>query len=321
MIQVNFDPETRPGSLNKEQQDWWDAWKIRAEKATDALLTAWESWRRDPKDETYKKFFDKAANTTVWGELKDWLLLNVFNKKCAYCETPVGRSVFHAEHYRPKGMVTKDGKKVTIMNDSDQKVAHPGYFWLAFHWKNLLPSCALCNTVNGKRNQFPIPETKSYRTIFRALTKGEKLKEKRIPSANWPGLFYFQPIDLDEKEGRLLLHPYFDEPRKSLRFDDYGEVIAIGNPEEKARGEWSIKVYNLNSEDLKTERRRAVDAADNAYTTAYRYYFQKLKLSAYDARIKAKEDVAGYIAGKEPYSAAVLDFLAANYPEYFQPNA
>jgi hypothetical protein len=322
MIHVNFDPDARPGKLSRQQQAWWDAWKIRAKTATDEVLAAWESWRRNPKDETYDKFFDKPANTSVWGELKVWLLDNVFNKKCAYCETPVGRSVFHAEHYRPKGRVTTDGKKVKIKNDMNEDVDHPGYFWLAFHWKNLLPSCALCNTVNGKKNQFPIPENKSYRTIFKGLSKNElkALKEKLIQSSKWPDLFYLQPIDLDDKEGRLLLHPYFDEPRKSLRFDDFGEVIAIGNPEEKAQGEWSIRVYNLNSEDIKTERRRALDAADSAYTTAYRYHFGK-GLSAHDARIKAKADVAGYIAGKEPYSAAVLDFLAANYPKYFQPPA
>lgn len=320
MIHVNFDPET--AQLSKEQKDFWDDWKVRAKSATEAVLLAWETFRNDPKDETYNKFFDKAANTSVWGDLKDWLLANVFYKKCAYCETPVGRSVFHAEHYRPKGRVTADKKKVKIKNDLGKEVDHPGYFWLAFHWKNLLPSCALCNTVNGKGNQFPIPETNSYRTIFKGLTKAEMktLKEKLIQSSNWPDLFYLQPDDLDDKEGRLLLHPYFDDPRKSLRFDDFGAVIAIGNPEEKARGEWSIKVYNLNSEDIKTERRKAVEAAENAYSTAYQFYFGR-GLSAHEARTKAKEVVTEYIEGKKPYSAAVLDFLTANYPKYFQSPA
>ena len=118
----------------------------------------------------------------------------------------------------------------------------------------------------------------------------------------------------------MLLHPYFDDPRKSLRFDDFGAVIAIGNPEEKARGEWSIKVYNLNSEAIRTDRRRALERAETVYSNAYQYYFGK-GMSAHDARIKAKEDVAGYIEGKEPYSAAVLDFLTANYPKYFSSAA
>jgi hypothetical protein len=33
-----------------------------------------------------------------------------------------------------------------------KSVEHPGYFWLAYHWKNLLPSCAFCNAHLGKKS-------------------------------------------------------------------------------------------------------------------------------------------------------------------------
>lgn len=316
MIHVDFDPDAHPERLTEDQLDWWNDWKSRAKAATDAVLDAWEKWRKDSKDETYDKIFDKTAMTSVWGDLKDWLLLNVFNKKCAYCETPVSRSVFHAEHYRPKGRVTANGKKVKIQDDQGNDIDHPGYFWLAFDWRNLLPSCALCNTVNGKKNQFPIPEKKAYQSILKGLSKGERLIEKRIKSPTWDDVYYFQPADLDFKEGRLLLHPYFDDPRKCLRFDDFGGVISIGNPEEKARGDWSIKVYDLANGTLAAERFKAQEAADSTYTTAYRYHRGK-GLSVDAARKKAKEDLAGYLTGKEPYSAAVLDFLSLAYTGYF----
>lgn len=316
MIHVDFDPDAHPERLTEDQLDWWNDWKSRAKAATDAVLDAWEKWRKDSKDETYDKIFDKTAMTSVWGDLKDWLLLNVFNKKCAYCETPVSRSVFHAEHYRPKGRVTANGKKVKIQDDQGNDIDHPGYFWLAFDWRNLLPSCALCNTVNGKKNQFPIPEKKAYQSILKGLSKGERLIEKRIKSPTWDDVYYFQPADLDFKEGRLLLHPYFDDPRKCLRFDDFGDVISIGNPEEKARGDWSIKVYDLANGTLAAERFKAQEAADSTYTTAYRYHRGK-GLSVDAARKKAKEDLAGYLTGKEPYSAAVLDFLSLAYTGYF----
>src|SRR5215212_1140002 len=200
MIHVDFDPATLTGA----QQVWWTAWDIRAKDATKEVLDAWEASWKDPKDKSYAKIFDKPAIQKVWADLKDWLLTNVFNDKCAYCETPVIRSPCHAEHYRPKKRVTINNKKVRIKDDKGQDYDHPGYFWLAFHWTNLLPSCAFCNTVNGKKNEFPIPQT-TYLSVLKKLTKAESatLKQKLIQSSSWPDIFYFQPVDLDDKEGRL----------------------------------------------------------------------------------------------------------------------
>jgi hypothetical protein len=318
MIHVDFDPDAHPERLTEAQLQFWNAWKARAKAATDAVVDAWEKWRKDPNDDTFKRVFKSPALTSVWGELKDWLLINVFHNKCAYCETPVSRSVFHAEHYRPKGRVTANEGKVKITDEEGKELEHPGYFWLAFHWKNLLPSCTLCNTVNGKNSQFPIPEQKTYLSMLKGLSRGDRktLREKIIRSLNWPNIYYLQPADLDSREGRLLLHPYFDDPRKCLTFNDFGEVKSTGSPEEKARGEWSIKVYNLDTGTLNAERLQAMEAADNSFTIAYRYH-RSQGMSVDAARRRAKEDLAGYIEGKKPYSAAVLDFLKLSYPNYF----
>lgn len=315
MIHIDFDPATLTG----DQQTWWSAWETRAKKATEDVLDAWEASRKDPNDTSYDKFFDKQATQKVWADLKNWLLPNVFHDKCAYCETPMIRATLHAEHYRPKGRVTQNGKKAKIKDEQGQDLDHPGYFWLAFHWTNLLPACEWCNTVNGKRNEFPIPET-TYLSVLKKLTKPEcaGLKEKLIQSSSWPEIFYFQPVDLDDKEGRLLLHPYFDDPRKSLMFDDFGTVIAVGGGDDKLRGESSIKVYNLNDAKIIPERRKAQDEALDKYDTITKYHrFQGLSL--HDAKLKAKDDNAfvNYINGKGPYSAAVLDFLRLAHPDYF----
>lgn len=95
-------------------------------------------------------------------------LRKMFHGKCAYCERAIEKGTREVEHYRPKGGV----------NDP----AHPGYWWLAFSWTNLLPTCGPCNkglkqhlvTVDmtvqdveelqaqpashlmGKANQFPV---------------------------------------------------------------------------------------------------------------------------------------------------------------------
>lgn len=65
------------------------------------------------------------------------LLISMFKGKCAYCEifTSAGFDG-DVEHYRPKGGVT----------DADLvRFKHPGYWWLAMVWDNLVLSCQHCN--------------------------------------------------------------------------------------------------------------------------------------------------------------------------------
>jgi hypothetical protein len=57
----------------------------------------------------------------------------LFKRKCAYCETKYEATAARdVEHFRPKGAVAKAPQ-------------HPGYWWLAAEWTNLLPSCPACN--------------------------------------------------------------------------------------------------------------------------------------------------------------------------------
>jgi uncharacterized protein (TIGR02646 family) len=58
-------------------------------------------------------------------------LRKLFHGKCAYCERAIEKGTREVEHYRPKGGV----------GDRD----HPGYWWLAHSWSNLLPTCGPCN--------------------------------------------------------------------------------------------------------------------------------------------------------------------------------
>jgi hypothetical protein len=313
MIHIDFDPT----KLTGPQQTWWTDWEATASAATEEVLSAWETWRNDPSDTSYKKIFERADLTKVWTELKKWLLANVFSNKCAYCETAITRFTFHAEHYWPKGKVTNNNKPVQIKDELDQHQNHPGYFWLAFHWTNLLPACEFCNTGNGKRNEFPIPGT-TYLSVFKKLTKTEckSLKQRLIQSKSWPDVFYFQPVDLDHKEGRLLLHPYLDDPRKSLTFDDFGQAVPKGKGDDKRRGEESIRVFNLNDGNIVPLRRKAQDDALDTFET-FRKIYRKQELSLDAANLKAKEQLEEYLTGKAPYSAAVLAFMRIAHPDYF----
>ncbi|WP_114835626.1 hypothetical protein U0027_04510 [Agrobacterium tumefaciens] len=59
------------------------------------------------------------------------MLRGLFHGKCAYCEKFIEKGMSEVEHYRPKGAV--------------EGTNHPGYWWLAYKWSNLLPTCPGCN--------------------------------------------------------------------------------------------------------------------------------------------------------------------------------
>lgn len=76
-------------------------------------------------------------------------LEKLFHGKCAYCESRYDITApVDIEHFRPKGAV--------------EGIDHPGYWWLAAEWSNLLPSCIDCN----RRRRQPTP------TAFASLTGG-----------------------------------------------------------------------------------------------------------------------------------------------------
>jgi hypothetical protein len=86
----------------------------------------------------------------VWGLLKN-AMCNLSHGKCWYCESIDARSDNAVDHYRPKG------------NVRGATPPHPGYWWLAFDWRNYRFSCTYCNsirksaqTAGGKQDYFPL---------------------------------------------------------------------------------------------------------------------------------------------------------------------
>ena len=163
--------------------------------------------------------FDSA----IWRDLKEHLLTFFFGK-CAYCEVKITAGFWgDVEHYRPK-------KKVT---DAPE---HPGYYWLAYDIRNLMPSCQRCNQGGGKGNHFPIAGTRM--------------------SAE---------TDLDQEEP-LLLNPYIHEPAKHLEFffGPEGQPTGIIQGGGRETGRVSIEVYRLDRPELTDERREAQEIAAQA---------------------------------------------------------
>lgn len=161
---------------------------------------------------------DYQYRSDIWGDLKQYLF-ELFEGKCAYCEGKVLHIASgDVEHYRPK-------KKVT------ECPSHPGYYWLAYEARNLLPCCEKCNRHRAKMNHFPV--------------RGDLWAHRH---------------DEMDCEKPLLLCPYDHDPREHLRFlpstqtpgaPDLVLSIVQGATEE---GRKSVEIYKLNRPDLASER-------------------------------------------------------------------
>ena len=141
------------------------------------------------------------------------------NGRCCYCERirdPTRES--DVEHFRPKTEVS--GKTPT----------KPGYWWLAYNWRNLLFSCKTCNEAH-KKTEFPIRGT-------RATGPGDDLTGEKA----------------------LLLDPVSDNPEQVIGFDYDAEIDMVwvyGVGAESARGSATTEVCGLNRPSLRKERAAA----------------------------------------------------------------
>lgn len=304
MIGKSFRP---PGST----QEWWDAWMPRAEKATWRAIDAFEAWFA--KNDGAK--FDCELDDSIWKEVKEWYIANIFPRKCAYCESRFARVHGDAEHYRPKSSVKCKGANgkytyptCTVPDPSRggaaRAIRHPGYFWLAYDWRNLIPACTMCNSGLGKNDRFEI--TKEFVVLkkllpeeFEAIPEGARPRESR----RWPGYFYPSPQMLDVLEDPLLLNPLNPlpdkDPRKHLRFGERGIVTSI---DQSRYGEVTIDVLQLDKGDLPSDRAEAQGRFQDDLLDLLR----KKKLDEWKPLISAYLDP--FRNGERPYSAAALDY-------------
>ena len=136
------------------------------------------------------------------------------HEKCCYCEAYLQHVGYgDVEHYRPKnGFRQRRGAALE----------KPGYYWLAYTWKNLLFSCQRCNSGH-KGNIFPLVN----HPVGRARSHREALAQE-------------QP---------LLLHPATDDPAPHITFR---RAVAVG---QTPHGQTTIDVCGLNRGEV-LERRR-----------------------------------------------------------------
>lgn len=157
-------------------------------------------------------------NTKLLQEIKP-LLNDVFNNKCAYCESKVGATSYgEIDHFRPKsGSRGIKGEFSTVH-----------YFWLAYEWQNLYLSCQMCN-FKYKRDLFPVADDKNRAPVF--ATGNELLSENA-----------------------LLIDPCFDQPEEHLLFSADGTVKGVTE-----KGTVTIEILGLNRSELAHQRKLVAD--------------------------------------------------------------
>jgi uncharacterized protein (TIGR02646 family) len=158
--------------------------------------------------------------------------------KCAYCETTLDRVDWDIEHFRPKGRVK-------------ERPEHPGYYWLAYEWTNLLPACTYCN------------QNRKEKPVFAALVAGDsggKLDQFPIADEAKRAMDHDQDIALEQ---RLLIDPTIDDPAEHLAYLPNGEIFALnGSP----AGQKSIEVFRLNLFRIKRSRRMRLELLPHLLT-------------------------------------------------------
>jgi hypothetical protein len=253
----------------------WKRWLADCVKATDKLceqraeggpaeVTA--LYKRKSIKESY--FFSKGPP---------------FYGKCAYCEAPiVDYQHGDVEHFRPKLAVTDENDNPIFLRDDDGNVVldaeglpvhHPGYYWLAYDWTNLLPSCVKCDqpskigdTKIGKHSRFPV--------------RGR----------------HAQSLEEVADEQPLLIHPGEDDPAEHLSINSTdGLLVPLSE-----RGQTCIDLLGLNLRDQLVEDRKK--ACDQVW-----YLVNRLTRPGGDAQ--AAQELLDIRNGKKSFTMAQLAAL------------
>ena len=151
-------------------------------------------------------FFPKAMYAKVMHDL-----LALSHGKCAHCETPIefpGNASL--DRFRPKaGALGIDGVYST-----------EHYWWLAYVWENILPTCSKCNKFKG--GKFPVEGPRARAGTELAAIGGER---------------------------KLLVDPFVDDPAKHLDFLDDGTILP-----RTSIGDVTIATLQLNRAELVESR-------------------------------------------------------------------
>ncbi|OAV51469.1 hypothetical protein A6U98_01400 [Rhizobium sp. WYCCWR10014] len=220
-------------------------------KAEAAAITAGAPAPTTKTRKKKEKTFDFSAYSD---EAVKYALDKLFFGKCAYCESRyASQAPVDVEHYRPKGRIAG------VAN-------HPGYWWLAMLWDNLLPSCIDCNRRRWQDlPRFPESLAQLLAAPEMQGVKASLGKQDLFPIAGAARATAEFP-SIDEQPD--LINPCVDDPEEHLVFHidrraPLGLVLpTFKNNVPSRRGLTSIHVYGLNRLGLVQERTRILRQLD-----------------------------------------------------------
>lgn len=200
---------------------------------------------------------DKYPESTdfepVWSDFK-YCFEVAQGGKCAFCETKIQASSYgRIDHFRPKSEVcepisegNRDDTKGDVPERKWAQPYRPGYWWLAYDWKNYLFICEKCNTWKG--SSFP-------------------LEGGRPPASLQEG---------DEgSEKPLLINPYLEDPLGHLAWDETGRVKGRTD-----KGRMTVDRCGLDREWLRQEReqvaRTLLDRFEEIMSLGEAVFFERL---------------------------------------------
>ncbi len=224
----------------------------------------WRAWVRrctemqERHNASIEEGGDSDVNEALYKEQKEDFYINKkgpFRGKCVYCESDIFKSQYgDVEHFRPKDAVAdKDGRPIRIAYEGEARL-HPGYYWLAYDWKNLIPACQLCNRTAPKR-----------RTDGKLRGKGARFPVKNDDYAIRPGE--------EVNEEPLLINPVWTDPSTHLKIDETGVLS-----HEDDVGFMCIEIFGLNDRGLPDARKKVYDTVKKKY----RLFVLSILMSACD---------------------------------------
>ena len=255
-----------------------------------------EKWRADlhqaeaelrnlPPGKTRSDIFAKYSY--LWSDVKEYYR-QISHEKCWYCETKTGRMLGSIDHYRPKGRVTGTD--------------HPGYWWLAFEWRNWRFCCELCNSkttdyatgiVGGKGHDFSLVGNHENRRVWHECDYEDLLKEDPM---------LLDPTDSEDPD----LLTFTSDGRPGPAMDDKTTIDYL-------RVKLSIGIYHLDHSKLNRERRTIYYEVLKWVTKFQKYdLIRRIDRDNLNARERAKEaldNLRDLIAPEAEYSAAARAYL------------
>lgn len=204
---------------------------------------------------------------TLWSDRKvKNFLYESQHGKCCYCERKRDeKRDSDVEHFRPK----------TEVEGAED---HPGYWWLAYSWENLLIACKTCNE-EYKKSKFPLkPGSK------RACEENSALDEEKPilinPLEEDPEMF----IDYDTENPRFMGKAVGKCERGRRTVDELTGIndMRVMNKRARKIRHYRMCALSLNNgvgDELRTEAEKCMSeytSGCSPFSGFARFYFKKM---------------------------------------------